>query len=409
MDFERSSGVLLHLTSLPSGRLDRQAYRFVDWLREAGQSWWQLLPLGPPDGLGSPYRAASAFATWGGFLARPKARVTRSELVDFRDRHTYWSDDWRHFAGEEALADQVRIEREWIGLREYAHERGISLLGDLPIYVAAGSADHRLHPELFRGNLVAGAPPDAFNPSGQFWGNPLYDWHANRREGYRWWIERFQRAFELVDVTRIDHFRGFVSYWAVPAGRRTAEAGRWQPGPGAPLFRCVEAAVGSLPLVAEDLGIITQPVIRLRDQLELPGMVLLQFAFGGGPSNPHRLENHRQRSVVYTGTHDHPPIAAWYQRLPGEVRQRIPDLEGPAHWALIRLALSSTAQLAVVQAQDVLGLGEEARMNVPGRKRSNWRWRLRPGQLTRDDARALRALTEECGRLPVRRHGGPTR
>src|SRR5580765_4105358 len=202
----RSSGVLLHPTSLPNGVLDREAYRFVDWLAAAGQSWWQLLPLGPPDDYGSPYRSASAFAAWSGLLANPRARVTRAERDAFRERNEGWALDWEWFAGDDALDDQVRFEREWTALRTYARERGVSLIGDVPIYVAPGSADHLAHPELFQEGEVAGVPPDAFTAAGQLWGNPLYDWAAHRREGYVWWTERFRRTFELFDVVRIDHF-----------------------------------------------------------------------------------------------------------------------------------------------------------------------------------------------------------
>src|SRR5581483_2753187 len=210
MRLPRSSGVLLHLTSLPSGRLDETAYRFVDWLADAGQSWWQVLPLGPPDDSGSPYRADSAFACWNGFLAEPNASVSREEVEQFVARHPYWSGSWAAFGGDDALSDQVRFEREWSALRRYAANRGIRLIGDLPIYVAPEAADHRGWPELFQQGAVAGVPPDDWSATGQLWGNPIYDWETQRRIGYRWWIERFRRTFELVDATRIDHFRGFV-------------------------------------------------------------------------------------------------------------------------------------------------------------------------------------------------------
>src|ERR687883_900435 len=253
----RSSGVLLHPTSLPGGRLGDEAYRFVDWLAAAGQTWWQILPLGPPDEHRSPYKAESAFAGWRGLLAEPKARVAADELEGFVAHHPYWIGDWAAYTGKGDVADQVRFEREWGALRAYAAERNVRLLGDVPIYVAEGSADHRAHPELFERGAVAGAPPDALSATGQLWGNPLYDWGAARVEGYSWWIERFRRTFELVDAVRIDHFRGFVSYWAVPERAKTAKAGRWRPGPGAELFDAVERALGPQPLVAENLGVIT--------------------------------------------------------------------------------------------------------------------------------------------------------
>src|SRR5947199_1459225 len=227
----RSSGVQLHVTSLPGGRLGPEAYRFVDWLQAAGQSWWQTLPLGPPDRHGSPYKARSAFAAWPGLLHDPRAPVSREEMIDFRERHAAWIGDWGRFAGRSAVADQVRFEREWSALRRYGLDRGVRLLGDVAIYVAPGSADHALHPELFQAGLVAGAPPDAFSSSGQLWGNPLYDWPALRRRRYRWWTERARRTLSLFDVARIDHFRGFVAYWAVPASASSSCEGRWARGP----------------------------------------------------------------------------------------------------------------------------------------------------------------------------------
>jgi 4-alpha-glucanotransferase len=211
VELTRSAGILLHPTSLPSGRLDREAYRFVDWLAAAGQSWWQVLPLGPPDEFGSPYRPPSAFAASSQLLARPTARVSVGEVDEFVTRHAYWARSWAAFAAENAIADQVRFEREWGALREYAAERGIGLIGDLPIYVSDVGADLAAWPELFERGEVAGAPPDALSATGQRWGNPLYEWVAHRATGYRWWRERFRRTFELVDLCRLDHFRGFVS------------------------------------------------------------------------------------------------------------------------------------------------------------------------------------------------------
>jgi 4-alpha-glucanotransferase len=396
---ERSSGVLLHPTSLPGGRLGTEALRFIDWLAEAGQSWWQVLPLGPPDSVRSPYRTASAFAASPGLLARPDARVSSGAIEDFVARHDYWIGSWARFAGRGAIAAQVRFEREWSELREQARARGIRLIGDVPIYVAPDGADRRAWPELFAGGEVAGVPPDAFSASGQLWGNPLYDWPALRASGYRWWKERFARTFELVDLARIDHFRGFVAYWAVPAGRSTAKHGRWRRASGAELFHAVEAQLGALPLFAEDLGVITPAVVRLRDELGLPGMVVLQWAFGGARDNPHRLENHRRRAVVYTSTHDTDTAAGWFAAL--SARERAATGLDPAepHWSAIELAFSSRAGLAIVPAQDVLGLGSEARMNTPGRARGNWRWRLERGRLDRHLAARLRAATEASRRL----------
>lgn len=402
----RSSGILLHLGSLPNGRLDAEAYRFVDWLAAAGQSWWQVLPLGPPDEHGSPYRAASAFAAWSGFLARPRAPVSREELEGFVAAHPFWISSWAAYAGGEAIADQVRFEREWNALRSYAADAGVRVLGDLPIYVAPGGADHRAWPELFQRGVVGGVPPDDWSASGQLWGNPLYDWAQLRRSGYRWWIERFTRTLELVDATRVDHFRGFVAYWSVPARHKTARRGVWRRGPGAALFDAVEGSLGPLPLLAEDLGAITPPVERLRRRLGLPGMVVLQFAFAEGLVNPQRLtEALEEDRAVYTGTHDNDTTAGWWQRASRGERAAVERalaaagiVEAEPHWKLIRLALASPARLALIPAQDVLGLGSAARMNTPGRPDGNWRWRLRPGQLTPVLAARLRELTLASGR-----------
>jgi 4-alpha-glucanotransferase len=395
----RSAGILLHPTSLPSGKIDRDAYAFVDWLAAAGQSWWQVLPLGPPDEFDSPYRSASAFAASAQLLAKPEARVTGGEIEGFVARHPFWTGGWARFAGDGALADQVRFEREWGALRRYAAERGVRLIGDLPIYVSDAGADLAAWPELFAPGEVAGAPPDALSSNGQRWGNPLYDWPAHRATGYRWWRERFRRTYELVDVCRIDHFRGFVSYWAIPDRHTTAKRGRWRPGPGAELFHAVERELGDLPVIAEDLGHITPPVHRLRDELELPGMVVLLWAFRGGRHNPHRLENHRPNSVAYTSTHDTDTAAGWFQSLRPRQRTATGLDSAEPSWGLIELAYSSRAALAIVPAQDVLGLGSEARMNRPGLSVGNWRWQLERGALTAQLARRLRAFAEEHRRL----------
>lgn len=407
MDLPRSSGVLLHPTSLPGGRLGEEAYAFVDWLARAGQSWWQILPLGPPDETGSPYGATSAFAGWTGLLAEPDAPVSADEVEDFVARHPYWVADWARFDGPGAIAGQVRFEREWGSLRAYAAERGVRLIGDLPIYVAEGGADHASHPELFRRGLVGGVPPDDFSDTGQLWGNPVYDWARLRAEGYRWWTERFRRTFELVDVTRVDHFRGFVAYWAVPEGDETAERGRWRQGPGRGLFDAVGAALGELPIIAEDLGVITPPVRRLRDELGLPGMIVLQFVLASGMKNPQSLAELTENRVVYTGTHDNETTRGWLGARSAEERANLAAAlaeagieEADEVWGLVRFALESQPRLAVVPAQDLLGLGNEARMNFPGRAGGNWRWRLEPGRLTGELADRLREATRAAGRLP---------
>jgi len=387
----------LHPTSLPTGVLDAEAYRFVDWLAAAGQRWWQVLPLGPPEGLtGSPYMSPSAFAGSPALLARPKARVSRADAEAFRAANAYWIDDFVGFGG--SLEDQVRFDREWSALRAYAAKRSLRIFGDMPIYVAKGGADHRAHPRLFTVGEVAGVPPDSFAKTGQLWGNPLYDWSAMRADGYRWWIERFRRAFRLVDLTRVDHFRGFVAYWAVPAGNRTAEHGRWRRGPGARLFHAIEAELGPLPLVAEDLGVITEPVVRLRRELGFPGMAVLQFAAGGDHTSPHLPTNHTVQSVAYTGTHDNNTTRGWWQSLSAANRRRLGlDPDDPS-WSLLEQAWASRSALAIAPLQDVLGLGGEARMNKPGTGKGNWRWRYAKGDLTAENAELLRDVTTRTKR-----------
>jgi 4-alpha-glucanotransferase len=408
-DSERASGVQLHITSLPGATLGPEAYRFVDWLAAAGQSWWQVLPLGPPDRYRSPYKSRSAFAAWPGLLAAPRAAVSAGELADFCQRHAFWIGDWERFAGRGAAADQVRFEREWTALRAYGAERGVRLMGDVAIYVSPGGADHTTHPELFQHGFVAGAPPDAYATDGQLWGNPLYDWPALQRRHYRWWVERVRRTTDLFDLARIDHFRGFVAYWAVPARARTARGGTWRRGPGKALFDAIQSELGPVGLVAEDLGVITPAVERLRRAVGLPGMLVTQFGMDPGvPTSPHRLANHTADRVVYAGTHDTDTVRGWLQSLPERRRafvdtelRRLGFAERQPWWGIIRMTFSSPAFLAMIQAQDVLGLGSEARMNAPGTTGRSWRWQLERGALSARHAQRLRAVTEEAGRLPA--------
>jgi 4-alpha-glucanotransferase len=384
MWLSRSVGLNLHPTSLPGGRLGPEAYAFVDWLAAAGARFWQVLPLNPPDEFGSPYASVSAFASWPGLLADPDAAVEPSEVREFERANSYWIGDWAAFAGGDAVVDQVRFEREWSALRAYAAERDVRLVGDVPIYVAAGSCDHAAHPELFLPDgYVAGAPPDPLNEEGQKWGNPLYDWDALSREDYRWWIERLRRMLGLFDAIRIDHFRGFVDYWAVPT-RETAREGHWSRGPGAALFLAAERELGALPVIVEDLGNITPDVPALRDALGFPGMAILLWAFDGPEDNPHRLENHRVHQVVCTSTHDTNTLAGTF-------------VDEPV-WPYVELALSSRAALGMVPAQDVLELGSESRMNRPGEVGGNWSWRLEQGQLGPTEAARLRSAAEGSGR-----------
>src|SRR3954453_20158961 len=335
---QRSAGVQLHPTSLPGGRLGDEAYRFVDWLADARASGGQVVPLGPPDRYGSPSKSPSAFAAWPGLLAEPDAVVAREEEDAFREKHAAWIEGWEAFAPRGAVADQVRFDREWGALRAHAAERGVRLIGDVPIYVAPRGADHKAHPELFLDGVVAGVPPDAYSSKGQHWGNPIYDWPALRRRGYRWWVERARRTTDLFDLARIDHFRGFVAYWAVPASARDARTGRGRRGPGRAVFDAMSGELGELPIIAEDLGVITPAVTKLRRDLGLPGMVVLQWAFApDDPHGPPRLENHEQQSIAYSGTHDTDTLIGWWESIGDEqralAREAMPD-DDAAQWGL---------------------------------------------------------------------------
>jgi 4-alpha-glucanotransferase len=303
---------------------------------------------------------------------------------------------------------QFLFFHQWKALRRYAAERSIGIIGDTPIFVASDSADLWSSPQLFqldaqrRPRVVAGVPPDYFSATGQLWGNPLYDWQALKETGYAWWVDRLRATFELVDMTRLDHFRGFESYWEIPAGMPTAEVGRWVKGPGSDLLQTLHRELGGLPLIAEDLGIITPEVEALRDQLELPGMRVLQFAFGGGSHQPFLPHNYVRRTVVYTGTHDNDTTRGWYATAPEAERNQMRRYLGrdgsDVVWDLIRLAWASVADFAIVPMQDVLNLGTEARMNFPGRPQGNWSWRLREGMLSSGALDRLGELSELYGR-----------
>jgi 4-alpha-glucanotransferase len=456
----RRSGVQLHVSSLPSGRLGPEAHHFLRWLAAAGQSYWQVLPLGPPDRFHSPYKSRSAFACSPRLLGRPDAPVTLAEEADFRERERFWIEDWAEAGGgRRAIRDQVRFQREWTALRADAAELGIAIVGDMPLYVAPESVDHHAHPRLFADGLLAGAPPDDFAPHGQLWGNPVYDWPAMQARHYRWWVERLRRSASLFDLVRIDHFRGLVAYWAVPRGSRDARAGRWRRGPGEAPLRAAARTLGELPLIAEDLGVITPPVERLRRRLQIPGMAVLQFLYDEEREEDPLAEGVSER-VLYTSTHDQTTLLGWWDALEdsrGErvrsalarrsigaptKRRSITATSGPrpsgatggprssgatggprssaaaggprpsgatggrssgatgGRWPLIELAQSSSAPLVMMQAQDVLGLPDGARMNTPGRATGNWTWQLSPGQLTSRLAHRLRAVTEATGRLP---------
>ncbi len=309
---------------------------------------------------------------------------------------------------------QFEFFRQWCALKSYCGSRGIRMMGDLPIYIAGDSADVWERPDLFNQNAVAGVPPDYFSATGQRWGNPLYHWDKMKDEGYRWWIERMRAALAMFDLVRIDHFRGFEAYWAVPASEPTAEHGQWIKGPGADLFRALEAALGKLPVVAENLGVITPEVEALRNEFHFPGMAILQFAFGkDDQARSFKPHNYVHNLVAYSGTHDNDTVMGWWNSQGGDSTRSAQDIaEEKAHardylatdgaemnWTLIRALMSSVAETVLFPAQDVLGLGAEARMNTPAVASGNWRWRMAPGALTPELGARLRALAETFERV----------
>ena len=490
----RASGVLLHPTSLPGphgiGDLGEQAYRFADYLRQAEQRLWQIMPLGPTGYGDSPYAARSAFAgnpllislevlrdegllqpsdmqgvpesatdrvNFGAVQAfkLPRLRLAFERFVArggeqspeygaFRERTHRWLDDFTLFMGllleqewrpwwewpaelarrepaalvtaEARLAaeigfqrfQQYQFDRQWSRLRAYANQQDVHFVGDIPIFVAQDSADVWARPDQFkldpagRPLVVSGVPPDYYSPTGQLWGNPIYHWERQASERFAWWVERFRAILGQVDVVRIDHFRGFQAAWEVPAGDETAEHGTWTDGPGAALFHAVIAALGPIPVVLEDLGLITPEVESLREQLGYPGMKVLHFAFGDDAGNPYLPHNYQANCVVYTGTHDNDTSIGWFRGLAPAERGRVQRYLGRSgddiSHDLLRLALMSVADTAIIPLQDVLGLGPEARMNVPGRPDGNWSWRVMPGQATTTHADGLADLTRLYGR-----------
>ncbi len=513
----RASGLLLHVTSLPSqygiGDLGPSAFEWVNRLHDAGQGWWQSLPLGPTGYGNSPYQSQSSFAgnpllispavlvsdglleagdvdpqfdlnavdydavipfkvsllerAWKNFRAgagkvqskvqnsdksKDKREELRSAYEDFCAQNTHWLEDFALFRALKAkyreafyltwpdalvqrrpealaearreLADQIDqfrfgqflLLRQADQLKNYAHSKGIGLIGDLPFFVSPDSSDVWANPELFlldeerRPLFVAGVPPDYFSAQGQLWGNPVYNWDALRTNGYCWCIDRLRSLLAHVDVIRLDHFRGFAAAWHVPAGAPTAQTGQWVPGPGANFFQAVKKKLGRLPFIAEDLGIITPDVRALRDEFQVPGTLVLQFAFDGHADNPYLPHNFVSNAVAYTGTHDNAPTREWYEELPDDQRQnfwsylhRSPSEASEAAPALMRLAWSSSAALAIAPLQDLLNLGKEARMNVPGRADGNWRWRVREDMLSPPAFEWLQELTESSKRFAASR------
>ena len=432
----RRAGLLLHPTSLPGGNL-ASAAEFLDCMSAAGLSVWQMLPVGPSGADGSPYFGDSAFAGNAALVGEVGGALAgRLPMKSFASVHAYWLDDYALFAAlaaeqggkpwwtwPEPLRDrepralkaarrrletpirrlyaaQYVFDCAWRGLRAQARERGVLLFGDVPIYVAPHSADVWAHRELFSvdetGDMdaVAGVPPDYFARDGQRWGSPTYRWERHAAEGYRWWIERLRVQAARFDLLRFDHFRGLEAYWEIPVAAATARDGRWVKGPGAGLLGALQSALGGLPLVAEDLGVITTDVERLRGAFGLPGMRVLQFGFDGVPDNPHLPHTYPDHCVAYTGTHDNDTAAGWFASLDEATRDAVTSYLkcAPAGLvpAMLAAVLDSRAELAILPAQDLLGLGSEARMNVPGVSGGNWSWRL-------DDLDALCTATAALG------------
>jgi 4-alpha-glucanotransferase len=502
--FGRSSGVLLHPTSLPGpfgiGDFGQEARGFVDFLAEAGQAYWQIMPLGPPGYGNSPYSTISAFAgnvnlispedlVAAGLLdksdvdeppAFPEDQTDHGRVMALKrgllerafhhfkgrahDDHELqrdyesvleptksWIDDYALFAAlkdahdgaawftwqpalarrEPAALAAARIDlgdrieahrfyqyvfrRQWLDLKHYANAHGIRVIGDTPLFVAHDSADVWARPHLWkldtdgRPSVVAGVPPDAFSATGQLWGSPLYNWDRLRDEGFGWWIDRVREVLNLVDVVRLDHFRGFSACWEVPATAETAEHGAWVEAPGRALLRAVTGALGGsdLPIIAEDLGTITDDVHRLREEFGFPGMRVLLFAWSGGPHNPHLPHEYPRNVIAYTGTHDNDTVVGWFRHRSSHTATQAERLErsnclrylgtdgARINWDFIRAVHTSVADVSILPLQDLLGLDSTARMNTPGRASGNWSWRLRPGVLAASDACAhLRDMTD---------------
>ena len=492
---KRKCGVLLPVSSLPSkygiGCFDKKAYEFVDALKEAGQSYWQILPLGPTSYGDSPYQSFSTFAGNPYFISLEElikeGVLTKKECesVDFGTDATsvdyaklyegrmillrkayersnvYMDSEFRRFQEEEAwwLKDyalfmavkkrfggipwsewaedirlrwqnaldyyreemyfeiefqeymQFKFRQQWMKLKAYANEKGIQIIGDIPIYVAMDSADTWANPWLFKLDekncpiQVAGCPPDGFSATGQLWGNPLYDWDAMEKDGYAWWVRRIRHMCSIYDVVRIDHFRGFAGYYAIPYGDKTAEHGRWREGPGYALFAAIKKKLGDPHIIAEDLGFLTQDVNDLLRRCGYPGMKVLEFGFDSRDGGEYRPHGYPVNSIAYVGTHDNEPVNGWMETAsPEDVARAVQYLnltkqEG-YHWGMMRGVWASASELAIVQAQDILGLGHEARMNTPSTVGNNWCWRAKRGVFNDRLAAKLYQAAELYERLP---------
>jgi len=491
---KRGSGILIHITSLPSaygiGDLGPEAFKFVDFLANTKQSYWQILPLNPIDPIcgSSPYHSISSLA--GNLLfispellmkeklldkddldslpSYPKGRVDYSLVFAERKRllnlayerfkkiknngqyerfcqdNANWLDDyalfvaikehfkekvWSQWPSEirdrepralqslrDECYDRIKMEkfiqyifiRQWLELKGYCNKKGIKIIGDLPIYVQYNSVDVWVNPEIFKLDenkkpyVVAGVPPDYFSKTGQLWGNPLYQWDVLKQTGYEWWVKRIRHNLKLMDMLRIDHFRGFVAYWEVPVTEKTAINGKWVNAPAVDFFNQLIKQFPDFPVIAEDLGLITPDVRQIMKRFGFPGMKVLLFAFGeDNPKHPYLPENFEENCVVYTGTHDNNTIMGWFENeaKPEEKKRLLKYLKKRVsaknlNWELIRLAMSSVADMSIFPVQDILGLGEEARLNIPATSQGNWQWRLLPGQLIPSLKRRLLRITE---------------
>lgn len=487
----RKSGILLHISSLPSeygiGTMGKEAYKFVDFLKAAKQSCWQILPIGPTSYGDSPYQSFSTNAgnpyfidldilceegllkktdysklKWGKdskyvdyeiiynnrFKVLKKAfnRFKKGDLTEFneflqknekwisnyalfmsikdanngkswlewdeglrkRDSHSLWEFKSEH---EDDVMFweflQFKFFEQWDKLKEYANENGISIIGDIPIYVALDSADVWVYPDLFEldedlmPTAVAGCPPDAFSPTGQLWGNPLYSWERHKKFGYNWWIDRIQAATTLYDIVRIDHFRGFEGYYSIPYGDKTAENGEWLKGPGMDLFNAVKEALGELPIIAEDLGFLTEDVHKMLKESGFPGMKVLEFAFDPREESNYLPYTYTSNSVVYVGTHDNNTILGWIEELDKDTLdfcKKYLDTEDDILWKLIKAAMASVSDTAIIQMQDYLELGSEGRMNTPSILGGNWQWRMGKRNATKKLAAKIADITRTYGR-----------
>lgn len=488
---QRSSGILLHPTSLPGkygiGTLGKEAFAFVDFLVHAKQGYWQILPLGPTGYGDSPYQCFSSKAgnpylidvellvedkllsdedlkshpefsdtevlfgdviTWKlNLLKTAESNFIQpgneNELNDFI-LHNTWVTDYALFMAlkekfnkkpwyeweekfrlhhEDALEGvkkelekeihfqqfiQYLFYKQWNSLKQYANNLGVKIIGDIPIYVAMDSSDTWANPELFQFDenknpvVVGGCPPDYFSKTGQLWGNPIFNYEKMKEDGFAWWIDRLKSNLELYDLIRVDHFRGFAGYWSIPYGEETAINGEWIPGPGKELFEAIKNALGEIPIIAEDLGLITPDVIELRDYFNLPGMKILQFAFDSSEANDYIPHNYIKNCIVYTGTHDNDTIVGWFAAAKEEDKEYVLNYlnsngENIA-WDFVRAAWASVANLAIAPMQDILGLGNEARMNFPGTTKNNWLWRMQNNVTDDLLAEKIKQLTLLYGR-----------